>query len=420
MQSRRRVACLAVWIASVGHAPAAAQSAESVAAALRLLATVREQHVIEPIGLTATGRRIMALEPAQPPVANQRRVVIVGGLDGSAAGARVVLDVLRAGVANGTAFGNRRRWQVAAVPCVLPDRCDRLPDAPADPAGPPAIAFPPEKGYYDAPEFREARYLWRWVSMLGPDLVIEVGHGDRLEWRANALAREAAGSVVAAPDSLAGALGVGAPSGLAPVAALQVSGPPREVVAAVRALLERRPAPSPSPMHRAITERQARAPLEMARLLAATYPASPIMSYIPALSWSGALRVSSLTADPQYRNRAVEQMQPFVSGAKPAIAEPYLLTSLAGHQALFDLADAERDADASVSARKGADVILGRSPDEMCALPRRGPTTCSWRRRCSRGPPRLLASRGMPRPLPGCSPPMRNAFSATTGCSSTP
>ena len=89
------------------------------------------------------------------------------------------------------------------------------------------------------------------------------------------------------------------------------------------------------------------------------------MSYIPALSWSGALRVSSLTADPQYRNRAVEQMQPFVSGAKPAIAEPYLLTSLAGHQALFDLADAERDADASVSARKGADVILGRSPDEI-------------------------------------------------------
>ena len=67
----------------MGHAPAAAQSAESVAAALRPLATVREQHVIEPIGLTATGRRIMALEPALPPVATQRRVVLVGGLDGT-------------------------------------------------------------------------------------------------------------------------------------------------------------------------------------------------------------------------------------------------------------------------------------------------------------------------------------------------
>ena len=161
-----------------------------------------------------------------------------------------MLDLLAAQASPGAASGNRRRWQVAAVPCVLPERCDAAAGE-RTPAAASPIAFPPEKGYFDAPEHREARYLWRWVSMLGPDLVIEVRRGDTLEWRANALAAgRVAASTPAAPDSLAGALGTGAPSGLAPVAALQVSGPPARSSRAVRALLDGRPHAAPSPMRR--------------------------------------------------------------------------------------------------------------------------------------------------------------------------
>ncbi len=366
MRERRLIAQIACALL-MGASPATsgAQTDDRMAAALRPFTAGRERYAVEAIGLTASGRRIIALEPALPPVANQRRVVLVAGLDGSDEGTRAVLDLLKSGIANGTAFSNRRRWQVAAVPCVLVERCDREAGAPADPAPAPAIAFPPEKGYYDAPEFREARYLWRWVAMLGPDLVIEVRRGGTLEWRANALASgRVAGSGAAAADSLAGALGTGAPSGLAPVAALQVSGPPGDVMSALRALLERPSGPA-SPLQRVLTERQARTPLDLARTLAARYPANPIMSYIPALSWSGALRVSALTGDPQYRDRAVAQMQPFVSGAKPAIAEPYQLTSLAGHQALFDLAAAAHDAAAGVAAGKAADFILATTGDEI-------------------------------------------------------
>jgi unsaturated rhamnogalacturonyl hydrolase len=348
--------------AAVAHG----QQSSSIEPALRQLAGSGERHVLEAIGLSAGGRRILALEPSLPAVATERRVVLVGGLDGAVASAKTVLEILQAQAAAASVSGNRRRWQLAGVPCVQPERCD-APSAGGTPVANLApITFPPEKGYFDAPEQREARFLWRWVSMLGPDLVIEVRDGPALEWHANGFAAgRIAGSGAAAPESLAGAFGVGAPSGLAPVAALQVSGPAREVVAAVRALLERRPASAPSPMRRAITDRQARPPLEIARMLAASYPAAPMMSYIPALSWSGALKVSALTADPQYRDRAVEQMQPFLSGAKPAIAEPHLLTSLAGHQAFFDLAAAGRDAEAEETARKAADFILGRTPDEI-------------------------------------------------------
>ncbi len=77
-------------------------------------------------------------------------------------------------------------------------------------------------------------------------------------------------------------------------------------------------------------------PLAIARVLAARYPAQPIMSYIPALSWSGSLRLSALTGEPQWREKAMKEMQPFITGETPAIAEPYRLTSLAGHLALAD------------------------------------------------------------------------------------
>ncbi len=343
---------------------AGAQDGDAIEQALRPFATAGA--VVEPIGLTTSGRRIRALEPAIPPVANQRRLVLVGGLDGTVESTRAVLDALTAMTGGATPSSNRRRWQVAAVPCVLPDRCDAADGAAAATASASTASFPPEKGFFDAPELREARFLWRWVSLLGPDLVIDVRRGDALEWRANALAAALVpGAAAAAPDALAGALGTGAPSGLAPVAALQVSGPPALVAAAVRTLVEGLRLNGPSPLRRALTDRQARAPLDLARTLAGKYPAAPIMSYIPALSWSGALRVSRLTGEPRFRDRAVAQMQPFLAGEKPAIAEPYQLTSLAGHQALFDLAAAEANATAAAAARQAADFILSTTADEI-------------------------------------------------------
>ena len=57
-----------------------------------------------------------------------------------------------------------------------------------------------------------------------------------------------------------------------------------------------------------------RDPLEVARVLAARYPSQPIMSYIPALSWSGQLRLSQLTSEPQWREKAMKDLEAFTSG----------------------------------------------------------------------------------------------------------
>jgi rhamnogalacturonyl hydrolase YesR len=114
----------------------------------------------------------------------------------------------------------------------------------------------------------------------------------------------------------------------------------------------------------------ARSPLDIARVLAMRYPASPIMSYIPALSWWGAMRLSALTGDRQYAAKAHREMTPFLEGAKPAIAEPYLLTSLAGHLAFAHLAATEKDEKAAALARKAAEFILPTDPGASVRFPR--------------------------------------------------
>ena len=105
-----------------------------------------------------------------------------------------------------------------------------------------------------------------------------------------------------------------------------------------------------------------RDPLEVAKVLAARYPAQPIMSYIPALSWSGQLRLSALTGDTQWREKALKDIAAFTSGGTPAIAEPYRLTSLAGALAFADAATLAGDKAAGELAAKVADVMM---PDDV-------------------------------------------------------
>jgi rhamnogalacturonyl hydrolase YesR len=79
------------------------------------------------------------------------------------------------------------------------------------------------------------------------------------------------------------------------------------------------------------------------------------MSYIPALSWAGQLRLSALTGDTQWRERANTAIGVFTSGNTPVIAEPFRLTSLAGA-----LAFAEAAAAGNAQARTLAATVARR------------------------------------------------------------
>ena len=105
-----------------------------------------------------------------------------------------------------------------------------------------------------------------------------------------------------------------------------------------------------------------RHPLEVARVLAARYPAQPIMSYIPALSWSGQLRLSQLTKEPQWREKAMKDIETFTSGKTPAMTEPARLTRLAGALAFFDAAALAGDRTAGALAAKIAIAMVPDAP----------------------------------------------------------
>ena len=104
-------------------------------------------------------------------------------------------------------------------------------------------------------------------------------------------------------------------------------------------------------------------PLEIARILAARYPAQPIMSYIPALAWSGQLRLSALTSDAKWREKALKDIEAFTDGRTPAIAEPFRLTSLAGALAFADAASIAGDKKAGALAETVASRMIEAAGD---------------------------------------------------------
>ena len=283
--------------------------------------------------------------------------------------------------------------------------------------------------------------------MQAPTVVIDVRAGKATSWSANAAsagilpgtpAQAGTAAQPPAPGSFISALadsGTGAAWSM-PVPALRLDATSDDAIKAIAGVLPRA-ARVASPLRTALAARAARGPLDVARLLAPKYPAQPIMSYIPALSWSGALRLARITGDARFRDKPIAEMTPFVSGAKPAIAEPYLLTSLAGHLALSDWGELEGNAEAAAVARKGADFMLPQGRDQgsgsrdqgqgagirprSCASRGRGPTTCSWRSACWRALPRArrvtIATR---RPPGGCSRPTPSSCSGRTASSFTP
>jgi hypothetical protein len=88
-------------------------------------------------------------------------------------------------------------------------------------------------------------------------------------------------------------------------------------------------------------------------VLGARYPETPAISYIAALSWIGALRLSDLTSNAALREKVLRQTEPWTSGAQPLFGDRILLTSIAGTMVFSELARGGT-AGASALADRGA------------------------------------------------------------------
>jgi hypothetical protein len=259
------------------------------------------------------------------------RVVLIGGLRGRSAdvkAARIAAEVLP------------RLARSAGVELVLSVIPVANPDALSEEAASgdlssivPASGYPPEDGFFDDPDNPEARYLWRWISLAAPDLLLEVEDGDGVEWRENAaggsLGRVLNAASVSPYDSLIAAIGDGEPSGMAPIPGLRLSVNPEALEAELEKLISALDSSSlRSPARLVLDARRKRSAMEIARLLGRTYgyALDPVI-YTQGVAVSGRLRLAELERGAGWEepdstiSDVVELVEEYVSGDKAAFGD---------------------------------------------------------------------------------------------------
>jgi rhamnogalacturonyl hydrolase YesR len=247
------------------------------------------------IGVTRTGAAIPALITKDDLDFDtpKRRVLIVAGLDGSRAGVDAALDALQSPAPG---------LSISAVPIANPEGY-----AHGNPlngvGGDPTRGYPPQGEHYSSPTNPEAQYLWRWIPMHAPDLVVVVGKGD-----------------LAAALNKAGA-----------VPAIEVS-PHGKVLPKI--LVARG---GVSPARAEMQKRLRRTPLQVAQQLAQVYGKElPEAVYIPAMALVARLRLGDLTNDPAQLAMVERIVEPYFTGARDSMAKP-TGSHLSGHLVFGDL-----------------------------------------------------------------------------------
>ncbi len=316
-----------------------------------LAARAGEPRVSSAAGVTRSDAPLLTIENTAPfENSEQRRLVMVGGLNGDERGSLAILGAI-AWFKTSAPPSLRRIWAVSAMPSADPHQRAR--------ARP--YLFPPLNGFFDDAEQPESRYAWRWANFQAPDLVLEVWGGDSMSWTASdfptlkGAADLPRGSLAAAMSGGAGPDGGGAPAIV--VTARATDGPQllQQVLKAAAGLPR-------SALHSEIIARTARTPLEIAGVLARRYPANAVVNYIPSVAWTNTLRLAAITGDASLGQRVRQQTLPWVSGAKPLFAEQINLGAAAGAMVYAELA-AAGDESARVLAIQGAEAASAEGPN---------------------------------------------------------
>ena len=298
------------------------------------------------------------------------RVLLVGGLSGRPADVDMALHALElyAGGGDGLAL----RIALSAVPCGNPDglRLERGPENGA--GGNPGQGYPPEGNFYSDEQNPEKRYLWRWICLQAPDLVIAVRSGDSsVRWEHNAAARRFAPALAARElheDTLLGALGDGYPEGLGVIPALRLTCSSEHLAREISRLfgvLQQQGMSGKSGARQALDHRRQRSTVEIARVLAAAYGHSfdPIV-YTQGVPISGRLRLADLDPDgDDPTSGVVDLLAPFVEAGLADGLAPSALASVVWGDELSRATGDPRYADlVGQAADRFQTRLLGEAP----------------------------------------------------------
>lgn len=334
------------------------------------------------VGVTRQGELIEALSSieALDPSCEKRRLLLVAGLSGADDSSRAALAAAEWMRTSAEAAAARDRYLLTVIACANPQAPGRPPLEGVDKAP----AYPPAGEAYTSTEHAHAQYLWRWIGMHGPDLVVVIESGDGAWFVPRRSADEALTPLLenwsrslrpqyAAPaDSLAAQLPLAPPAnvGVIPAVAVRTSDEDGSFLKPLLEALERGGGLPSSPARRELNRRWRRTPLEISRELAEHYGGRlDEVMYIPAMAAAARLKLGDLEHDSRHRQAIEEIVAPYVSGEKPTAPESG--SALSGHLLFCDLAESS-EADQRqrylALARQAADLGLdgqGRPRPQM-------------------------------------------------------
>ncbi len=359
---RIRIRIVFVVVLATIAAPAATSFAQSFDAKVdkALKAAVWPGVIRSAVGVTRRQTSIPSLIAADDLDLNSKktRVLLVGGLEGDLESVTSTLAALKWFHSSDDATAYRKQFAVSAVPIANPDgwASGEGPGNLSD--GTPHRGYPPRGSAYNSPTDPEAAYLWRWIGMHAPDLVIVLQNpnGRKAGWSvplkvSQSLMRFSlallttgnAGEPLAA-DGLVNQLVTGTPSNTGTVPAIGVIAKPADGGSFLKQLLEsarESKFTGPSPARKELQKRLARTPLQVAQQLSKRYGHDlNSVAYIPALSLIGRIRLGQLTDDPSHLADVEKIVAPYFTGKRTTLSARTSGSTLSGHLVFGELARA--------------------------------------------------------------------------------
>ena len=281
---------------------------------------------------------------------SKTRVLLIGGLDGADASVQATVGALKWFDTAEQATGLREDFAISAVPVANPDAWAQGAGPANASGGDPTRGYPPEGDSYQSETNPEAEYLWRWIGMHAPDLVVDVRAGSQTQWLVpesggpdvKNLAKQLSPSQrLPSSDQLVSQLGEHAPSATGTVPAIQVEVKPgdQEFLEKLLAGLKKANFVGPSPARKELQRRLDRTPIQVAEQLAEHYGHQlDNVVYIPAVALIGRIRLWELTKNPKHLSDVEKIVEPYFSGDKPTFPEKPSGSHLSGHLVFGELA----------------------------------------------------------------------------------
>ena len=313
----------------------------------------KRREVAASLGVTRNGTPIQVIfsQDSLNIHTGKTKVLLIGGLDGSFSSTLGIINAVQWFEESEEAKPFRDKISLTVIPNAYPDRnLDTSKETDA-------LSFPPQDGFYNSQTHPEAAYLWRWIGMHAPDLVLDVRVGKKLKWKVpstedkqlKALAKHLNAETLEKKTELVSALATEKPSETGLVPALQVEltafkgissspQPPEEnCFKLLLPAMDEVSFTGPSPARAELQARLKRTPLEVLKELATIYGQDlKDVQYIPSLALIARLRLGELTDDPAQLEAVEEIVHPYYEGAKsPATKNG---SQLAGHLIFTELA----------------------------------------------------------------------------------